>query len=365
MDTGDKKFTSVFVQVAQSYLHPDGTLAHALPSWAENAYLLMQFYKSMVLVRAIDKKAVAMQRTGQIGTYPSVLGQEAIGIAVNHCMDSDDVFVPYYRDFAAQHLRGMPLVNLFQYWGGDERGNNYTPIHDLPNCVPVSTQLSHAAGIAAAIRIREEPKVVVVTCGDGATSKGDFLESLNLAGVWRLPMVIVVNNNQWAISVPRTLQCGAKTLAHKAVAAGIKGIQVDGNDVIALSEVLSNAVDSARQRSSPTLVEAVTYRLADHTTADDSSRYRTAKELNEAWFREPVKRLRSYLHNQGVWDEAREKALIIDCQTRVQEAVTAYQSASSQPAESMFDYLFAELPIVLEKQRTAVIDKAARLDGET
>jgi 2-oxoisovalerate dehydrogenase E1 component alpha subunit len=196
---------------------------------------LKEFYKTMVSTRLFDAKAVSLQRTGQMGTYPSGLGQEAIGTAIGNAMQPEDVFVTYYRDCAAQLLRGVTMTEILLYWGGSEQGNNYqSPIarQDLPHCVPMASQCLHAAGVATAMKIRGEKRAVVVTCGDGATSEGDFYETINVAGIWNLPLVVVIINNQWAISVPRNKQCAALTLAQKAIAAGIPGEQVDGNDII-------------------------------------------------------------------------------------------------------------------------------------
>ncbi len=346
------------------YLGEDGDPVADLPAWAADHQLLVGFYRSMVLTRVFDRKAVALQRTGQMGTYPSCLGQEAIGVAIAHLMSAADVLVPYYRDQSAQLGRGVSMAEILLYWGGDERGSRYRDnAVDLPNAVPIATQCAHAAGVAAAMRIQGRHDAVVCTCGDGATSKGDFLESINVAGAWQLPLVFVVNNNQWAISVPRSIQCGAPTLAQKAVGAGFPGEQVDGNDVIALVEVIGRALERARAGKGATLVEAISYRLGDHTTADDATRYRSPEEVNEAWRLEPVQRLRDYLHGVGAWNELQEKALYRDCEKAVEKAVREYQETPPEPPEAMFDYLYANLPHALEEQREAVIARAARMDG--
>ena len=294
-----------------AFMDAEGALRRALPACA-TAGQLLAFYRTLVLIRTFDQKAVALQRTGQLGTYASCVGQEGISAGIGAALQDDDVFVPYYRDAAAQYLRGVALHQLLLYWGGDERGNDFSGAaqKDLPLCVPIATQVTHAAGIAAAMKIRHQPQATLVTCGDGATSRGDFYESLNLAGVWQLPLVVVINNNQWAISVPRALQSAAPTLAQKAVAAGIEGIQVDGNDICAVHEVVRYALDKARAGKGATLIEALSYRLGDHTTADDATRYRNIDEVNNAWRRDPLRRLRQYLHAQELWNEAKEKALL-------------------------------------------------------
>jgi 2-oxoisovalerate dehydrogenase E1 component alpha subunit len=327
------------------FLDDHGTPLGALPDWTHDTPRLVSAYRTMVLARTFDQKAVALQRTGKMGTYPSLLGHEAIGTAIGQVMEASDVLAPYYRDLPAQYLRGVSLTEQLLYWGGDERGSCYANCpEDLPVSVPIATQCSHAAGIASAFRIRGEKRIVVCTLGDGASSKGDFLEALNLAGAWHLPLVFVIANNQWAISTPRAIQCGASTLAQKAIGAGIPGVVADGNDFIAITDVLEEAVSRARCGKGATLIEALTYRLGDHTTADDATRYRKADELRTAWEREPIKRLQHYLHANGAWDPEREKALQADCKRQVDEAVTAYLETAPEPATAMFDHLFAEVP---------------------
>lgn len=346
-------------------IDPSGDATGDLPTWMNDHDLLLKFYRTMNLIRVFDKRAIALQRTGQMGTYASCLGQEAIGTAIGTAMKSEDVFVPYYRDQAAQYMRGIPLHQMLQYWGGNEWGNHFTGTaqQDFPNCVPIATQITHAAGIATAFKIRGQKRAALVTCGDGATSRGDFYEPLNLAGVWQLPMVLVVNNNQWAISVPRTLQTGAPTIAQKAMAAGIEGFQVDGNDICATYDAIRYALDKAHAGKGATLIEAMSYRLCDHTTADDATRYRSHEEVNAAWLKEPIKRLQTYLHRQGLWNEQKEQQLITDCQQQVEKAVQQYQSEPAQGVDDLFDYLFDTTPPHLIAQRERTKQKAARLAG--
>ncbi len=345
------------------YLDPNGQPLAALPAWVDDPALLVRLYRQMVLTRLFDQKAVALQRTGRIGTYAPTLGQEAIGVALGSLMRSEDVLVPYYRDTAVQLMRGVRMEEILLYWGGDERGSAYVDpasAEDFPMCVPIATQALHACGVASAFKIRGEHRVAVTTCGDGATSKGDFLEALNVAGAWQLPVVFVVNNNQWAISVPRRIQCGAPTLAQKAIGAGFHGEQVDGNDMLALYERMRVALDRARHGKGPVLLECLSYRLGDHTTADDATRYRSAEEVKQAWLEEPIKRLQGFLANQGIWDERREQALIGECQAEVQRAVEAFENAGNQPAESVLDYVYAKWPAALAEQREMLLERVAR-----
>ena len=332
------------------FIANDGSLIKPLPETVNEA-LLLQAYRQMTLIRTFDQKAVALQRTGKLGTYPSALGQEAIGVAIGLAMRSNDVFVPYYRDHATQYLRGVSLTEILQYWGGDERGSHYKNCkEDMPPCVPIATQFCHAAGIASAFKIRGEKRATVVTGGDGSTSKGDFLESLNLSGVWQLPMVMVINNNQWAISTRRDVQSHGETLAQKAISAGIPGVQVDGNDFVSLYDAMLTALERAHSGKGPTLIEAVSYRLSDHTTADDATRYRSNDELKKGWDLEPVKRLRDYLHNQQLWDSDKEKQLQADVKQQVDETVEAYLNIQPEAPTAMFDHLFETLPAPLQVQ---------------
>ncbi len=345
------------------YLDPSGQPIAALPGWAADTQLLIKLYRQMQLTRLFDLKVVALQRTGRIGTYAPNLGQEAIGVAIGSLMRPTDVLVPYYRDTAVQLMRGVRMEEILLYWGGDERGSAYSNpavAEDFPICVPIATQALHACGVASAFKIRGQQRVVVTTCGDGATSKGDFLEALNLAGTWQLPMVFVVNNNQWAISVPRRLQCGAPTLAQKAIGAGFPGEQVDGNDVLAVYERLQVALERVRHGKGPVLLECLSYRLGDHTTADDATRYRPAEEVKQAWQEEPIKRLQAYLAAQGQWDEHREQALIADSQAQVQQAVAAYEALEAQPALAALEYVYAQWPAALSDQRELLLERAAR-----
>lgn len=313
---------------------------------------LRSAYRHMVLIRTLDKKVVALQRTGQMRTYPSCLGQEAIGVGIGLALQDNDVFVPYYRDQATLYLRGVQLSQIMQIWGGDERGHLFggAAHRDLPLCVPIATQMTHAAGVAIALKSRGEQQACLVTCGDGATSKGDFSEALNLAALWQLPMVCVINNNQWAISVPLHKQTACPTLSQKAVAAGMQGIQVDGNDVAAVYQAVDRALLKARKGKGPTLIEALSYRLSDHTTADDATRYRDPEQVNQAWEREPIKRLQSWLHTHKAWSPEQENALLEDVRKQVDDAVAEYLSIAPQPADEFLRYQFAEMTPALTAQ---------------
>jgi 2-oxoisovalerate dehydrogenase E1 component alpha subunit len=343
------------------YLNSEGGLAPVHPAFADDTDELIAMYEAMVLTRTFDAKAVALQRTGRLGTFASSLGQEAVAVGVAAAMRPDDVLVPSFREQGAQLWRGTTAAELLLYWGGDERGSDFAgPREDFPICVPIGTHAPHATGVALAFRLRHEPRAAVCVFGDGATSRGDVYESMNFAGIQRLPVVYVVNDNQWAISVPRAEQSRAQTLAQKAIACGIEGEQVDGNDVIAVRDVVGSAIARAREGWGPTLVEALTYRLADHTTADDASRYRSDDEVTEHWRNDPVARLRALLVHLDVWGREREEELLARCESTIDEAVEAYEATPPMPASAMFDHLHAELPGAYRSQLDEINAREAR-----
>ncbi len=328
-----------------AFLDQHGKVISELPKFANDHKALIELYRWMVITRTFDTKAIALQRTGKLGTYASPLGQEAIGVALGHAMAKDDVLCPAYREYGAMFQRGVKLADILLYWGGDERGSDFgNQSQDLPICVPIATQCLHAVGIAKAFQLRKQPRVSVSVIGDGGTSQGDFYEAINVAGAWQLPTVFVINNNQWAISVPRKIQCGAATLAQKGIAAGIDSHQVDGNDVIACREVFANALEKARTGKGPSLIEAITYRLCDHTTADDATRYTQKEDLELAWTKEPILRMREFLKTQKLWDDEKEQRLLKEASDLVADEVEQYLAVEPQPATAMFDFLYQELP---------------------
>src|SRR5271170_3314839 len=306
-------------------LDPAGVAVAPLPEFAKDLASVLRMYRAMTQVRVFDAKAVNLQRTGQLGTYPPSLGHEATHIGVGAAMRPEDVLAPVYREFGTQLWRGVTMTEILKYWGGDESGNDFSgPRHDFAWCVPIATQTLHAAGAAMAFKVRGERRCAVAYIGDGGTSEGAFYEALNLAGARALPVIFVIVNNGWAISVPAKEQTAAQTLAQKSVAAGIPGVQVDGNDVFAVREVVGEALENARRGAGPALIEALTYRLSDHTTSDDASRYRSGREVKEAWSIEPLLRLRRFLINTAAWDDAKEHSLLDECTHEVEAAVGEY-----------------------------------------
>lgn len=340
-------------------LDPAGKPVGALSAYAREPANLIALYRGMVRTRTFDAKAIALQRTGRLGTYASSLGQEAISIGAASAMTAEDVLLPSFREHGAQLWRGVTPLELFLYWGGDERGSAFAgPRQDFPICVPVGSHAPQAAGVALALKLRHEPRAAVCIFGDGATSKGDVAEALNFAGVWRLPVVFLVNNNQWAISIPRRAQTAAETLAQKAIAAGIPGEQVDGNDVIAVHQAMARALERARRGEGASFIEAVTYRLCDHTTADDASRYRADAEVSRHWPEEPLLRLRHYLTDSHRWSKASEEQLLQEAAAEVEAAATAYLATPPQDPATIFEFTYARLPADLVQQQAAALPAA-------
>jgi pyruvate dehydrogenase E1 component alpha subunit len=360
MATGSSKTAAEFSIPYVQYLDAAGDSSGSLPPCADNHAELVKMYRTMVLARLFDTKAVNLQRIGKLGTYPPAVGHEAVQVACGAALRDEDCIAPVYREIGTQLWRGVRMTDILLYWGGDERGNDFAvPKKDFPWCVPIATQTLHAAGAALAFKIRNEKRVAMAFIGDGGTSEGSFYEAINVAGVQKLPVVFVVVNNQWAISVPLSMQTATETLAQKAVAAGICGVQIDGNDVLAARHVIGKAVERARAGEGPTVVEAITYRLSDHTTADDAARYRRAAEVKEAWTREPLIRTRALLERLKLWDEKQEAALKAECSQKVEAAVQEFFNTPKQNIDAMFDHLYANMPPSLKAQK----EIARRYDG--
>lgn len=334
------------------YLDAQGNATGELPAFASDNDEILKMYAAMLRARTFDAKAINLQRTGKLGTYAPCLGQEATHVGVGAAMRPEDSLAIVYREIGTLFWRGVRMTDVLLYWGGDERGNDFHgPRHDFPWCVPIATQTLHAAGAAMAFKVRKEPRCALAYIGDGGTSEGSFYEAINLAGARQLPVVFMIVNNKWAISVPIEEQTAAQTLAQKAIAAGIPGMQVDGNDVIAVRDCVEQALARARRGEGPTVIEALSYRLSDHTTADDASRYRAEAEVAAAWEHEPMIRLRKFLTARGALDDAREQALKTRFANEVESAVQEYLATAKQSTDAMFDHLFANPPPYIEAQK--------------
>jgi pyruvate dehydrogenase E1 component alpha subunit len=312
---------------------------------------LRALYERMVRTRAADAKALKLQRQGRLGTFAPSLGHEAAQVGLASAMTREDWFFPYFRDLGAYITLGYPLADYYFFWMGNEAGMR-TPdgLNIFPIAIPVGSQVPQAVGAALALKYRKLPGVVVTTFGDGGTSEGDFHEGLNFAGVFRTPNVFVCINNQFAISVPRSRQTAAPTLAQKAVAYGFPGVQVDGNDVLAVFAAAREALAVARSGGGPTLIEAYTYRMGDHTTADDAARYRSKEEVREWEKRDPLVRFRLHLGTKGLWDEAYEKEVQAAASEFVEKAVADAEARPSASPEDIFAHTYAAMPPDLEAQ---------------
>ncbi|MFQ5534322.1 MAG: pyruvate dehydrogenase (acetyl-transferring) E1 component subunit alpha [Sphingomonadales bacterium] len=360
-----RKLASFEVEYLQ-YLDENAKPANDLPDFARDPEELLKLYRSMQFLRVFDARAIALQRTGKLGTYAGSLGQEAVSIGAGSGLTDDDVLVPYYRGTGTMLQHGVKPHEMLLYWGGDERGSNFEDPRakeDYPVTVPIATQTLHASGVASAIKFRKQTgRAVLTEIGEGGTSEGEFYEALNVAGVWNLGVVFMVNNNQWAISVPSELQTAAQTYAQKAIAAGVECVQVDGNDVIAVKDAAGRALEKARTGGGPTLIEAVTYRLCDHTTADDARRYHDPQKHEEAWEKEPLKRLGDYLSTLGAVSNGDLQDIEAECKREVENEVRIYldtvENKPQSPAD-MFDYLFANLPEKTKPQREFAIARGA------
>lgn len=302
---------------------------------------LLKLYTAMLQTRLFDAKAINLQRIGKLGTYPSCLWHEAVGVAIGSSMQPDDIFCPYYRDLGTMLWRGVLMEEILAYWGGYQHGNNFkNNSYDFPICVPIASQTLHAVGAAFAVKYKQQSKVVVTTVGDGGTSRGDFYEALNLAKLWNLPVVFLIINNKWAISTPRNMQTNTETLAQKGIAAGIVGEQVDGNDLLVLKNRLSIAIQQARSQNGPSLIEALTYRMGDHTTADDASRYRDEQEKKQYLSTDPILRFKTFLQNKYNFSEEEDLQIKQRCQTAIEQAVNNYFALETKSFNSIFEYLF-------------------------
>jgi pyruvate dehydrogenase E1 component alpha subunit len=315
-------------------------------------------YRDMVLMRTFDTKALKLQRQGRMGTWPPIKGQEAIQAGVALAMGENDWLIPAFREHGIMVLRGVPLHLVFAYWAGDERGSSYPEdVRCFPVAVPVGSQWQHGTGVGLSLKLRDEDAVAVTFGGDGSTSEGDFHEAVNCAGVFGTKTVFVIQNNQWAISVPLHRQTAAETLAQKAHAYGIPGIQVDGNDVFAVYAAATEAIERTRRGEGPSLIEAVTYRLGDHTTADDASRYRTEEELEEWAGRDPILRLRRYLVEQGLWDDDQEAVLLEEATSWVDGQVKALEEMEPQAPEEIFTSMYAAMPPHVVEQMQSLLEE--------
>ncbi|MBU1197010.1 pyruvate dehydrogenase (acetyl-transferring) E1 component subunit alpha [Candidatus Micrarchaeota archaeon] len=311
---------------------------------------LKKMYETMVRSRAMDKKAISLQRQGRCYTYVPTEGQEAAQVGSVMASKKEDWMVPAFRENAAYLAKGVSMRTLFLYWMGHEEGSRFEKDQNcFPVSIPVGSQVGHAVGLAWAAKIQGKRQAAITFFGDGASSEGDFHESANFAGVFQIPCVFICQNNQYAISTPRARQTRSETIAQKAIAYGFEGIQVDGNDVLAMYVATKKALEKGYAGKGPTLIEAITYRIAAHTTSDDPKRYRDEAEV-EAWRKkDPIARFQTYLKKNGFWNEAYEKEVQEKAAREVEEAVKKAEGFQANP-EDMFKYLYQDLTPDLRQQ---------------
>ena len=334
-------------------LDEEGTLDAELAEGTLTDGEVKALYQKMIICRAFDEAAFRLQRSGRMGTYPQNKGQEATALGAARALRRNiDYLVPYYRDNPAMFLHGLPMHYVLLHWMGDERGNAI-PENLAMNavCVAIGTQTLHAVGIAWAYKLRKEDRAVLCFFGDGATSTGDFHEAMNIASVLKVPCVFCCVNNQWAISTPCCQQCAAETFAQKALSYGMPTIQVDGNDVFAVYKAHRDALQRARSGQGPSFIESLTYRLGDHTTADDARRYRRVEDLQAAQVRDPLLRTRKYLESRALWSEAEESHAQEHASQIVHDVVKVALEIEPPTNDDLFGYTFAEMPAEVRRQK--------------
>ncbi len=326
---------------------------------------LLKMYRTMVLARVADVKALQFQRQGRMLTFAPVQGQEACQIGPMAASDTKDWLVPAFREAAAMLYKGVTLEQSYLYWYGNERGSQFDEgVNVLPVNVPIGSQVNHAAGIAYASKILEKGESVFTYIGDGGTSHGEFHEGVNFGAVYDVPMITIIQNNQYAISTPRAQATKAKTLAQKAIAYGIPGIQVDGNDVLAMYRVAQEALKRARNGEGPTLIEAFTYRLGPHTTSDDPSIYRSDEEVEEWKTKDPLIRFRKYLSNKKLWNQEKEDKLQEEMKQYVIKTFKKVEKTGQYGPDDVFDFNYETMPKDLKKQKEDYLAYLKESEGE-
>ncbi len=351
-----------FLSILNEYGNIDEALEPDIPE-----DILLKLYRYMLLGRRFDERLLSLQRQGRIGTFPPISGQEAAQLGAAAAIRQSDWMVPSFRETAAELWRGRTLENVIIYNNGyNEGGRIPEDRNDLPVSVPVGSQILHAVGIGYAIKYRQTDDVVMTFFGDGATSEGDFHEGLNFAGVFQTPVIFVCQNNQWAISLPRSKQTRSKTLAQKALGYAVPGIQVDGNDILAVYTAAKEAVNRARSGEGSTMIECVTYRMAVHTTADDPKRYRSDQEVEEWQKRDPLVRFQKYLKDKGLLTDDGVESAETEIKEQIQAAVDSAEEETKSLGDplDMFNHAYAELPPHLIEQRNALARELEELQGE-
>jgi pyruvate dehydrogenase E1 component alpha subunit len=316
---------------------------------------MLSLYRYMQLGRVFSNKIIALQRQGRATTFGSLTGQEATAVGLAAPLQQQDWLATSYREIASLFVKGVPIPTVAYSFRGFTAQNWPAETHCLPIQIVIGTQMLHAVGLAIAAKIAGDPVVAVGVCGDGATSEGDFNEALNFAGVYQAPVVLVVQNNGWAISVPRHKQSAAQTLASRGIGFGVPSELVDGNDILAVYDIVQKAVERARSGHGPTLVETLTYRIGAHTTADDPTRYRDSTEVAAWQAKDPIVRFQKFLIRRDLLTEDRAQQIIGELEEEVNEAIRIAEAMPPMVPDSFFDYTMANLPPRLDEQRADLL----------
>ena len=312
---------------------------------------IVKAYKDMLFARTADLMTVNYQRQGRIFTYPPNYGQEAISGAVAQVISNEDWLVPAFRELGSWLAKGVSLKEVFLYYMGNEDACKFEGANNVvPFSVPIASQLIHATGIAYEIKLNKKTNTVFTFVGDGGTSEGDFHEAVNFAGVWKVPVVFIVQNNQYGISTPTSIQTASESIAIKSVAYGVKGIQVDGNDFFAMYAAVKEAKEYTLAGNGPVLIEAVTYRKGAHTTSDDPTKYRTKEEEQEWDKTDPLDRLQAYLKDNNLFD-LDEETLVKEYKKETDRQFIAAENYTAYPVEDVFKYQYVDMPDDLKEQQ--------------
>lgn len=343
--------------VPRSLIDPDGRLrpsSEQLPSDG----VLLDLHRRMVLGRRFDTQATALTKQGRLAVYPSARGQEACQVGAVAAMADRDWLFPTYRDSMAMVSRGINAVEVLTLLRGDWHCGYDPYLHrTATQCTPLATNTLHAVGLAHAAKLSGEDTVAVVLLGDGATSEGDTHEALNIAAVWQAPVVFLVQNNGYAISVPLSKQTRAETLAHKGIGYGMPGVLIDGNDAAMVHVAMTEAIERARSGGGPTLIEALTYRIEAHTNADDATRYRQQSEVTEWLARDPITRLETYLRGKGVLGDEAMTEMTAEAEAKAAQLRAAMNAQPELDPAELFSHVYAQPTAGLRVQARALADE--------
>lgn len=332
----------------------------AMPDLSDDE--LRELMRRMVYTRILDQRSIALNRQGRLGFYAPTAGQEASQLGSHFAMEKEDFLLPAYRDVPQLIWHGLPLYQAFLFSKGHFHGNQMPDgVNALSPQIIIGAQYIQAAGVALGLKKRGKKAVAVTYTGDGGTSQGDFYEGINFAGVYNAPSVFIVQNNRFAISVPVEKQTKAKTLAQKAVAAGIEGIQVDGMDVLAVYAATKHARERAINGEGPTLIETLTYRFGPHTmSGDDPTRYRTEEMDNEWEKKDPLVRFRKYLESKKLWSEEDENKVIEEAKEDIKKAIKQAEQYPKQKVTDLISNMFEKLPANLQEQMEIYKEKESK-----